>query len=628
MAEENLSPETQAIVDRLVREGELLRNKGDHSIKSVKETLMQKFAPVLDQISINTTQTAKSLGVMETYFTGNTEKLDTLGEEIAKMNADDKKALEEKLKKEREDAIKKKENDRENMIGFGNISKNLKSGFEGLKSGFKAIKEDPLGSLMNIGKWALILPLVAGAAKGLLDSIFGEDSVITFFKDIYDSPFMKFVREHPWASLSTALVAMAAVNWTKMYLAMLAAAKTMGVRNVPGTVTPVGTPGKPGGPAGPPAPKGQGLKNSIKNLLRMGRGKGLAVTALTAGGLLLLGGDDDDIDMEAELKEINRDVSKQEQEAKDKMLQNYENERRGLGTIISNTLGGAAVGGATGAFAGGVGAIPGAFFGALGGMFVGLAEVGYDYVQDVMYDIDEIPNELEEMLEQEKKDMYNVGRRGKRTRKSEETIKKNAELVDGKIETIITGLTEQIYGKEGVGGIVGELSEMEKVLAEGPVSLKTSGRRKVKGYVFNGKNYTEKEFNALIEDQKKERVLREKQLAASERMLELRKGEAETVEKLNESEENLAEVNKDTADKKAAGVDIEPETADRDRKQTVASGGFALNIVNNYYNKGGDTVVTNQADNRVSSNKSTGVVMAGPGGGSAFSSSLPNGAPA
>lgn len=624
MAEEQLSPESQAIVDRLVREGELLRNKGDHSIKSVKETLINKFAPVLDQISINTSETAKSLGVMETYFTGNTEKLDTLGEEIAKMNADEKKALEEKLKKEREDAIKKKENDRENMIGFGNISKNLKSGFEGLKNGFKAIKEDPLGSLMNIGKWALILPLVAGAAKGLLDSIFGEDSVITFFKDIYDSPFMKFVRDHPWASLGTALVAMAAVNWTQMYLAMMAAARTMGVRNVP-TVVP-GTPGKPGGPAGPPAPKGQGLKNSIKNLLRMGRGKGLAVTALTAGGLLLLGGDDDDIDMEAELKEINRDVSKKEQEAKDKMLKNYENERRGLGTIISNTLGGAAVGGATGAFAGGVGALPGALFGAIGGLFVGLGEVGYDYVQDLMYDIDEIPNELEEMLEQEKKDMYNVGRRGKRTRKSDETIKKNAEIVDGKIETIITGLTEQIYGKDGVGGIVGELSEMEKVLAEGPTSLKTSGKRKVKGYVFNGKSYTEKEFNALIEDQKKERVLREKQLAASERMLELRRGEAETVEKLNESEENLAEVNKDTADKKAAGTDIEPETTARDRRQTIASGGFALNIVNNYYNKGGDTVVSNQSDNRVSSNKSTGVVMAGPGGGSAFSSSLPNGA--
>jgi hypothetical protein len=627
MAEEKLSPETQAIVDRLVREGELLRNKGDHSIKSVKETLLNKFAPVLDQISINTTQTAKSLGVMETYFTGNTEKLDTLGEEIAKMNAGEKKALEEKLKKEREDAIKKKENDRENMIGFGNISKNLKSGFEGLKSGFKALKEDPLGSLMNIGKWALILPLVAGAAKGLLDSIFGEDSVITFFKDIYDSPFMKFVREHPWASLGTALTAMAAVNWAQMYLTMMAAARTMGVRNVP-TVAPVGTPGKPGGPAGPPAPRGTGLKNSIRNFLKMGRGKGLYVTLAASGALMLLGGEDDGIDMEAELNDINRDLNKEEQKAKDEMLTNFENERRGLGTIITNTLGGAAVGGATGAVFGGVGALPGALFGAIGGLFTGIAEVAWDAVDDYRNDIDELPNELEELLKQEQQDMFNVNRRGKRTRKSDETIAANAATVDGKIETIITGLREQIYGKDGAGGIVDELSEMEKVLADGPESIKTSGNRKVKGYVFNGKSYTEREFNALVEDQKKERVLREKQLAASERMLELRRGEAETIEKLNESEENLAEVNKDTADKKAAGTDIEPETTDRDRKQTVAAGGFALNIVNNYYNKGGDTVVSNQSDNRVSSNKSTGVVMAGPGGPSAFSSSLPNGAPA
>jgi len=627
MAEENLSPETQAIVDRLVREGELLRNKGDHSIKSVKETLLNKFAPVLDQISINTTQTAKSLGVMETYFTGSTEKLDTLGEEIAKMNADDKKALEEKLKKEREDAIKKKENDRENMVGFGNISKNLKSGFEGLKNGFKAIKEDPLGSLMNIGKWALILPLVAGAAKGLLDSIFGEDSVITFFKDIYDSPFMKFVREHPWASLGTALVAMAAVNWTQMYIAMMAAARTMGVRNVP-TVAPVGTPGRPGGPAGPPAPRGTGLKNSIRNFLKMGRGKGLYVTLAASGALMLLGGEDDGIDMEAELNDINRDLNKEEQKAKDEMLTNFENERRGLGTIIMNTLGGAAVGGATGAVFGGVGALPGALFGAIGGLFTGIGEVAWDAYDDYKNDIDELPNQLEEMLKQEQQDMFNVDRRGRKTRKSDETIAANAENVNKDIETIIEGLREQIYGKDGVGGIADEVTQLEALLAEGPnTSIKAGRNRKVKGYLFNGKSYTEKEFQELVEDQKRERVIREKQLAASERMLELRRGEAETVEKLNESEENLAEVNKDTADKKAAGTDIEPETTDRDRKQTVAAGGFALNIVNNYYNKGGDTVVSNQSDNRVSSNKSTGVVMAGPGGNQ-FSSSLPNGSPA
>jgi hypothetical protein len=626
MAEENLSPESQVIVDRLVREGELLRNKEDRSNKSIKETLLDKFAPVLDQISINTTQTAKSLGVAEAAAAGNTEKLETLGEEIAKMNADEKKALEEKLKKEREDAIKKKESDRENMIGFGNISKNLKSGFEGLKSGFKAIKEDPLGSLMNIGKWALILPLVAGAAKGLLDSIFGEDSVITFFKDIYDSPFMKLVRNHPWASLGTALLAMAAVNWTQMYLSMMAAARTMGVRNVP-TVAPVGTPGKPGGPAGPPAPRGTGLKNGLRNFLKMGRGKGLYVTLAASGALMLLGGEDD-IDMEAELNNINRDLNKEEQKAKDEMLTNFENERRGLGTIITNTLGGAAVGGATGAVFGGVGALPGALFGAIGGLFTGIGEVAWDAYDDYKNDIDELPNQLEEMLKNEESEMYNKGPRGRRgSKKTDAEIKANAEKINKDIEGIITGLREQIYGKDGVGGIADEVTQLEALLAEGPnTSFKRGRNRKVKGYLFNGRSYTEDEFKKLVEDQKRERVIREKQLAASERMLELRRGEAETVEKLNESEENLAEVNKDTADKKAAGTDIEPETTARDRRQTIASGGFALNIVNNYYNKGGDTVVSNQSDNRVSSNKSTGVVMAGPGGGSAFSASMPNGA--
>ena len=48
-----LSTETQAIVDRLVREGELLRNEGAHSIKSVKETItveLAKFAGIFDQM--------------------------------------------------------------------------------------------------------------------------------------------------------------------------------------------------------------------------------------------------------------------------------------------------------------------------------------------------------------------------------------------------------------------------------------------------------------------------------------------------------------------------------------------------------------------------------------------------
>ena len=57
----------------------------------------------------------------------------------------------------------------------------------------------------------------------------------------------------------------------------------------------------------------------------------------------------------------------------------------------------------------------------------------------------------------------------------------------------------------------------------------------------------------------------------------------------------------------------------------ILSACLSLNITNNYYNKGGDTVVNQKSDNRVASNKNTGIVMGGPGGG-VTGGWLPNGA--
>ena len=51
------------------------------------------------------------------------------------------------------------------------------------------------------------------------------------------------------------------------------------------------------------------------------------------------------------------------------------------------------------------------------------------------------------------------------------------------------------------------------------------------------------------------------------------------------------------------------------KNKTVAAGGFALNVTNNYYNKGGDTMVQNKSDNRVSSQNSTNAVVFGGGDG-------------
>ena len=55
-----LSEETQAIIDRLKAEGELSRNRGTHSVRSVKIQL-QKFEKVFDSINANTIEQTKMM---------------------------------------------------------------------------------------------------------------------------------------------------------------------------------------------------------------------------------------------------------------------------------------------------------------------------------------------------------------------------------------------------------------------------------------------------------------------------------------------------------------------------------------------------------------------------------------
>ena len=50
MANQNLSPETQAIIDRLKAEGDLMRNSGTNSIRAVKINL-DRFEGIFNTIS-------------------------------------------------------------------------------------------------------------------------------------------------------------------------------------------------------------------------------------------------------------------------------------------------------------------------------------------------------------------------------------------------------------------------------------------------------------------------------------------------------------------------------------------------------------------------------------------------
>ena len=67
-----LSPETEAIIDRLKREGQLTRNSEGNSIKSIKINL-EKFADAFTAIQKSTEDTARIM--TENFVDGNTEIL-------------------------------------------------------------------------------------------------------------------------------------------------------------------------------------------------------------------------------------------------------------------------------------------------------------------------------------------------------------------------------------------------------------------------------------------------------------------------------------------------------------------------------------------------------------------------
>ena len=607
----NLSQETAAIVARLVREGELVRNDGKHSIKEIRIDL-GKFTDAFAAIKISSEQTAK---VLTDSWEGNEALLKNIDESLVGLNDTEKDAELARRAQAKKDAIANKENKSESSIAAKSLKLSLMSGFKGLKDGFMAIKKDPWGSLLSIGKWAIILPVLAGAIKGLLDKMFGEGEMGKFYDRISNSPFAKIAMEYPIATLLTSLAAMAGLKWAVMYRTMMLVAGGMGVKGG-GVDGVVGTGGDGDGKKG----KGGRLKGLGKNVLKMAKGN-LAITAITSGGLLLLSNmdDGDTTDVASEMAALDAEYSGKEKVAKDKMLTGFENDRAGISDVILGTLGGAGTGAAFGAVTGGgVGALPGAVFGALTGFFTSVGQVAYEAHQDFKHDIDEVPNELEKALKNEQKKnklslMYG------RTEKAAELTRKTTEGMQKFVNDLRDNMTtDALFGDANIAALeAASKSEIAK-----------TGRRGRDEYVmFGGELVNIKSINKRLEEAKETRVNRERQLKASERLLQLRTGEVESVETSIDNANNLnAQIDEVAAKAAAAKPNILPDVEARDKKQTVAAGGFALNITNNYITKGGDTMVQNKSDNRVSSQNSTNaVVVGGPGGRFSGGTGLPTG---
>jgi hypothetical protein len=600
-----LSPETEAIVKRLKSEGDLVRNSGTNSIKEIKINL-EKFADAFTAIKLSSEQTAK---VLTDSWEGNEALLKNIDESLVGLSDTEKDAELARRKEAQKEAIANKENKSESGILAQSLKATLSTGFKGLKDGFMAVKKDPWGTLLNIGKWAIILPVLAGAIKGLLDKLFGEGKMAEVYDKISNSWFVKTAMEYPIATLLTSLAAMAGLKWATLYSTMMLAAKTMGVSGGGGGPDVIGTGGD-----GPD--KKTSKKARFKKLIGKAKGKGGLIVGtlslVTIGGVqYMLSDEDEPIDLTADIAKINAAGDAEDAATTKKLVDTFENERKGFGTILSETLTGAAVGGGIGAVAGGVGAIPGAISGAIFGAVSGIGQVGFDFVDDVRNDVDKIPNELEKALKNEQRQNKLSLMYGRDQKAADLTAATTA-----RVREIIDGLTTSNIG------IDTNIKAMEDSLA-GEITSKSTGigrNKRTDEYVmFGGELVKVKEINERLEKAKKERLLREQQLITSRKILEMRTGELQAVEASVEQTNKLNDQVDEVAAKAAAAKpNIAPSVEERDKKQTVASGGFALNVTNNYITKGGDTMVQNKSDNRVSSQNSTNAVVFGDSGTGRF----------
>jgi hypothetical protein len=339
--------------------------------------------------------------------------------------------------------------------------------------------------------------------------------------------------------------------------------------------------------------------------------------------------DDEPVNVDEEIKRIRRENEVKEQEVIKGKIDSYkttlERDRTTFGDVLTGTLVSGGIGAAGGAAVGGVGAIPGLIGGLIFGAVTGLGTVAYEAVDDYRNDIDNIPNELEALLKKEK---FNMADKTGRNRQFQLSDKQKEDLVnanDALIQKMIDGLVGTIAGQDV------DLKNLEAALG-GEVTRQRKGSSRVfSDYVTmpDGTLIKKSEAEKQLADLKEERLLREQQLITSRNILKARKGEEQAIqENVQAVEDNTTTVNEKTTEIKDTPkeeVDIKPSTEERERKQNIAAGGFALNITNNYYNKGGDTVVQNQSDNRVASTKNTAIRADGGGGGSRFGGSLPSG---
>lgn len=237
MAEERFSKETQAILDRLKREGDLLRNnQSGNSVKALRSDLTEKFLPVFENISVSLNNLTASLGTMvgdvsERLSTvepptnnaagsaataealGLSEEYIDLQRQAAELSIRNDLADQERREKEENERKQKEADERRKK----EAEERLKALKENTLTG-QAIS-NPLGFFTKAIKAGLIGFVGFNVIRGVIDQ--WTDGKFTAFIEGIDyeaigkgmKTFASFLSDSPWLAFGAAISTWAAIDF-------------------------------------------------------------------------------------------------------------------------------------------------------------------------------------------------------------------------------------------------------------------------------------------------------------------------------------------------------------------------------------------------------------------------------
>ena len=611
-----MSPETEAIIERLKAEGDLLRNSGTNSIKEVKVEL-GKFNSVFTELN-------KSFDGLKDVAKGQSElakqdaKLRAMSEKERQAFYDKEAQMAQREQELRNQDLVKQEKDRQARKRQDNF---IYKKMDGLFSWF--------GKMFSmIGKILLVgAPFLYNFAVGYLNEKFGLElpDIATGAKN-----FATFLKNTDWDAVGNALKIIAGIGVAALAFrgamvaatAALAAGRFLG--SIPGRLAgrprvPTVNPGVPPTPPRgvPTAPRnftldadgnpisnktGQRLTGAARNTaLRIAaedaaankrpgflarqasrlRGPGLVAKGagflgggLTAAAVLGLF-DEENLSADALEAELLAQADR------GSLLDQ-------AGDVLVDTTISTAVGAGTGSLFAGVGALPGAISGAIWGFGSSIATKAGEAWRDWGdRGIDTLPNTVEQAIRNQ----------GEFT---EETTAQ--QVIDALTATNDVANQFLRDTAEEFNSMNSEVERLEAIKAAGAANgmfnVGTDGRSFTVG---------EGRLDRMIEDAKEERDLLQSQREASQNVIDRRLEEIQRQQAaIDEYNRQLAEYNE---------IQKQSQDALAEQMDSLASGAGGNPIMNNYYTQGGTNVFNNTSMSKTSASNVTSYAL-GYGGGS------------